>query len=74
MKYTLYCQHCSNKIFTDGKDLSFLTEIPTASIPKRWNGTDKALFDQRKKLKCPECGYVFTIVKLSQEEPKKEIL
>ncbi len=72
MKYMLYCQRCSNKVFTDGKDLSFLVEVPVASIPKRGDGRNKELFEQRKKFKCPECGYVFTIVKLKQEAAVEE--
>jgi hypothetical protein len=76
MKYMLFCQHCSNKVFTDGKDLNFLVEVPLSAIPKRGNGKDGEVFQQRKKFKCSECGYVFTIVKLKPDEivapPKEE--
>jgi DNA-directed RNA polymerase subunit RPC12/RpoP len=75
MKYMLFCQHCSNKVFTDGKDLDYLYQVPLSAIPKRADGKDKSLFEQRKKIKCPECGYIFTIVKLKPDEvvsPKEE--
>lgn len=73
MKYMLFCEHCQNKMFTNGNDLQNLVEIPTASIPKRGDGKNKETFQQRKKLKCPKCGYVFKIVKLDNtpDTPEK---
>lgn len=72
MKYMLLCNHCNNKVFTDGKDLDGLVEVPCAAIPKRGDGKNKETITQKKKLKCPKCGYLFHIVKLTPEEPKVE--
>jgi len=74
MKYLLRCENCSHKIYTDGKDLQGLIEIPTAAIPKRGSGTDKETVSQKKKIKCPKCGYILRIIKLeaAKEEPKQE--
>ncbi len=74
MKYMLLCQHCNNKVYTDGKDISGFTEVASAAIPKRGDGKSKEVINQKKKLKCPQCGYVFHIVKLVQEEPKPDQL
>ena len=72
MKYMLFCLHCTNKVFTDGKDLNFLAEVQLSDIPKRWDGKDKSVFKQRRKFKCDKCGYIFKIVELPKEnvEPK----
>lgn len=68
LKYMLICNHCQNKVFTDGKEnLDQLREIPTAAIP-----LTKGSKPQIKKYKCPRCGYVFHIVKLTEEEVKKD--
>jgi hypothetical protein len=72
MRYMLLCNHCNNKVFTDGKDLSNLVEVPTANIPKRGDGKSKETVEQKKKLKCPKCGYLFHIVKLAVDKPKTE--
>ena len=71
MKYMLLCNHCGNKVFTDGKELGGLVEVPTAPIPKRGDGKNKETVNQKKKLKCPKCGYLLHIVKLTPE-PKED--
>jgi len=48
-----------------------LIEVPSAAIPKRGNGKSKEMVNQKKKLKCPKCGYILHIIKLAQEEPKE---
>jgi len=70
MKYMLICNNCNHKIFTDGKDLQGLTQVMTAPLPKRANGKDKSTAEQPKKFKCPKCGYLLHIVKLTQPTPE----
>lgn len=76
MKYMLYCHHCSNKVFTNGDDIDKFTIVPAAPLQKRADGKSNDTVDQKRKIKCPECGYVFKIVKLGPEqkieEPKKD--
>jgi DNA-directed RNA polymerase subunit RPC12/RpoP len=72
MKYMLLCNICGNKLFTDGKDLSGLSEVATAPTPKRGDGKSKETINQKKKLKCPQCGYLLHIVKLTPEKPKED--
>jgi ssDNA-binding Zn-finger/Zn-ribbon topoisomerase 1 len=68
IKYMLICRNCPNKIFTDGKtNLDQLREVPTAAIP-----LTKGSKPQTKKYKCPECGYIFHIVRLKKDEPPVE--
>lgn len=74
MKYMLLCNNCSNKVFTDGKDLSGLIEVAQAPLPKRADGKNKETINQKKKLKCPKCGYLLHIVKLTVDVPKTEEL
>ncbi len=74
MKYMLYCHNCNNKVFTNGDDLHSLVEIATASIQRKGDGISKELVEQKKKLKCPQCGFVFKIVKLEQPKVEEEKL
>ena len=73
MKYMLICNNCSNKVFTDGKDLGGLVEVPTAPIPKKGDGKNKEVVKQKKKLKCPKCGFLLHIVKLVPEVSQEEL-
>lgn len=70
----LLCNQCSNKILTDGKDLDSLTQVPTAPVPKRGTGVGKEVIEQKKKFKCPKCGYILHIVKLGTPQEIKEEL
>jgi len=72
VKYMFICSHCGNKAFSNGKDLTNFTEIATASLPKRANGTNKETAFQKKKLKCDQCGYLFKIVQLTATKPLDE--
>jgi hypothetical protein len=70
MKYMLLCSSCPNKVFTNGNDLDDFAEVPSAPIPLKGTGRHKGVVEQRKKLKCPLCGHILRIVKLTPDEPK----
>jgi hypothetical protein len=76
MKYLLLCNHCGNKVFTNGspEELKDLVQVAVSPLPKRANGKDKATMEQLKKFKCQKCGYIFHIVKLTagSEKSKEE--
>jgi hypothetical protein len=80
MKYMLICPSCQNKTFTNGDDLEKNFHISTnAPVPKRGDGKNKETIEQKKKIKCDKCGFLFKIVKLTQEpiiekeEPEREL-
>lgn len=68
MKYMLLCNNCPNKVFTNGTDIDKFSIIPTAKLPKRGDGKSTEAIEQKKKIRCPECGYLFKIVKLGPEQ------
>jgi DNA-directed RNA polymerase subunit RPC12/RpoP len=68
----LLCNHCANKVFTDGKDLGGLIEVTGAPLPKRGDGKNKETINQKKRFKCPKCGFLMHIVKLTPDVPKEE--
>lgn len=69
----LICHSCGQKHYTDGSDISNLSEIKSAPLPKNADGVNKDTYDVPKKLKCYNCGMIFKIVKLTTEQPKEEI-
>ena len=70
-KYMLICSSCNNKHFTNGHDVGDLFfEVKTAPPPKHADGVNKETQDMPRKFRCPQCGYIFKIVKLKQETPE----
>lgn len=72
--YMLICDSCGQKHFTDGSDVSDLTELKTAPPPKRANGVDKTTAELPKKFKCYNCGMLFRIIQTGENKPAGPVI
>lgn len=68
--YFLYCEHCGNRLFIDGKNLDDFAEVVSAPVPKKADGKSQETIKQQKKLKCNSCGFIFKIKNLEGEKPQ----
>ena len=78
--YQLFCDTCSYKRITDGTDVADLVELSTSPVP---GGvpyidpyTSKVInpppSPQKKKFKCPNCGFVIQARQIKKNEHTNE--
>ena|SRR5579859_7172744 len=72
MKYMLICNNCGQKHFTNGNDISNLTEVKTAPLPRHADGVNKEIQEVTRKFRCSHCGMLLKVVKLEKKEETKE--
>jgi hypothetical protein len=79
IKYKLYCLNCHNTRYSNGNDISDLTEVPISKIFGSISILDKNNkivksdpIDRPKKIKCPKCGHIFKIIKIQKEEKDEQ--
>ena len=74
-KYEIYCNNCSYKRYTDGSDVKDLFEVKTTPVqtvvphidPLTKKMVPPKFRKQKKKFKCPNCGYTITPRKIDEK-------